>query len=206
MKCRIAAYLSALVLALPPAWGAEMETLAIAVANNGSVAEVIREPGYVLRISAVGRKPIEIPLRQLTEVSDISPSPKLAWSSDAGYVSIRYDAGEESRVAEVFSVGTRSRVWSGQVTEVAWGLSQSLLVVPMYPLDEMQATRGLIVVDAGSKKSRKMGGGYFFSGEMHSSPPFVVARADKVVGGARVNCVVSIDLRNDDISEVSCHK
>jgi len=206
MKRHITLLLFAIALVSPLVSGAERETVAIAITGNGSVAEVIHGPSYVLRVSGAGRKPVEISLHRISEVIDVSPSPKLAWSWDSQYIAVRYDAGEESRVAEVFNVENGRRVWSGNVTEVAWGLAHSLLVVPMYPLDEMQAARGLLVVDVETKRSKKAADAYFFSGEMHSSRSFVVARVAKVTRGVRDNCVIRVDLTNGDARDISCQR
>lgn len=178
------------------------KVVAFAVSEYG-VATALLYGGKYRLIFKNGSTERSYDVQQLNAVADVDPRPTLSWGGKR--LAIFFNADEETSVVLIFDTALNKVIYSTPATSFGWiGSGEEIVTVPLYPLDGVQESSGILRTNVVTRKTSVMARGYFFSGEVVSSRDSVLARATKIRSQKRISCLVQVDLASEKTREIWC--
>jgi hypothetical protein len=107
-------------------------------------------------------------IKDIDEVTDIAPNPSIGLSFDAKYITVQFDAGEDTHVVLVLRSDNLRTVLADEFQSAIWmKKSNKLLLVPNYGMMEFQKKKGLVLFSPEMNQKEIIAGEYFFVGKVN---------------------------------------
>lgn len=152
------------------------KTPTIVVTSTDGLTQVTfnESPACLMVINEKGVRSAHI--KDIDEVKDIAPNPSISLSFNAKYVTVQFEAGEDTHVVFVLKLNTLRTVFADKFQSATWmKQSNKLLLVPNYGMMESQKKKGIIVYSPDLNQRKIIAKEYFFVGKVNVDGNRIIA-------------------------------